>query len=65
MPDFTFYMHDGPKTVPSFEIEQFDTRAEAVAHGRRLLESRPRYVAIIITDGDEEIADLKRQGLRS
>lgn len=58
---FTFYLHDGPDTIPAFEIELLDHDDDAVAHGRKLLRERSRYSALVITEGEREVARLDRE----
>jgi hypothetical protein len=60
MPTFTFYLHDGPETVPAFEIELLDGDDEALVYGRKLLRERPRYSTVEITHGDRVVAVLDR-----
>jgi len=57
---FTFYLHDPAHEVPRFEIELLEGREEAIAHGQRLLATRPHYTAVTITEDDAEIARLLR-----
>jgi hypothetical protein len=54
---YTFYLHDGPESIPAFEIEMFATQPLALAYGRRLLDERPRYNRVIVT---EEVAEIAR-----
>ena len=58
---FTFYLQDGPDTVPQFEIQLFDRAEEAVAYGEQLLAQRPRYTTVVVTEGETEIARILRR----
>ncbi len=51
MPHFTFFMHDGPETVPSFHVEFFESLRDAVQHAERLLTGNAFYKTVEITDG--------------
>lgn len=57
MKTYTFYLHDGPQSIPAFEIEMFDSQDLALAHGRRLLDERTRYDRVVVT---EEVAEIAR-----
>lgn len=57
---YTFFLHDGPNTIPRFELELFDSIEAAVAHGEALLAERPYYTAVTVAEGDVEIARVKR-----
>ena len=58
---YTFYLHDGPEAMPSFEIELLDSRDQAIAHARGLLKRSSRYTEVLITEGDDEGARLTRE----
>ncbi len=60
MKTYTFYLHEGAETIPAFEIEQFVTRNEALAHAHRLLTLRQRYDRVVVTEEVIEIARLDR-----
>lgn len=61
MPLYTFFLQDGPHTVPRFEIDWLDFPEDAEAHGRRLLRERPRCSAVTVAEGELEIARIVRQ----
>lgn len=61
MPLYTFFLQDGPDTVPRFELEWLERREDAEAHGRRLLRERVHYCAVTVAEGDLEIARVVRQ----
>jgi hypothetical protein len=60
MKTYTFYLHDGPDAVPVFELEMFNSQAEALAHAHTLLADRPRYDRVIVTEEVVEIARFDR-----
>ena len=61
MPIFTFYLHETPDAVPSFEIGLFDDADAAVAEAERLLKERPRYSLVEITSEDQAVARVARE----
>jgi len=60
MKTYTFYLHDGPDSIPAFEIEMFDSRAAALDFARELLADRRRYDRVVVTEELAEIARLDR-----
>ncbi len=58
---YTFFLHDGPETMPRFEIEWMEDAEAAKAHARRLLQSRPHYTAVAIAEDGVEIDRVSRQ----
>ena len=60
MATYTFYLHDGARTVPEFVIEELADTEAALAMGAKLLHDRPRYEVVEITKGDEEVGKLTR-----
>jgi hypothetical protein len=65
MPTFTFYLEDGPAMTPEFVIEQLPDRKAAFGFARDLLEQRPRYSRVEITQGAIEIGRLQRDGTQA
>lgn len=61
MPLYTFFLQDRPESMPRFELEWFDRRAEAAAHARRLLIERSHCSSVAVTEDDIEIERLKRR----
>jgi hypothetical protein len=60
MKTYTFYLHDGPHSIPTFEIEMFDSRAAALAFARDLLADRRRYDRVVVTEEANEVARFDR-----
>ncbi len=60
MKPYTFYLHQGPDSVPAFEIEMFADRNAALGFARKLLAERGRYDQVVVTEDDDEIARLDR-----
>jgi len=60
MPLYTFFLHDGPESMPRFELELLDSPEAAVAHGQALLAKRPHYSAVTIAEGEVEIGRVDR-----
>ena len=58
---YTYYLHEDPDKVPSFEIAMFEDMAPALDHARRLLLDRPRYNFVEVTLNDASIARLTRE----
>jgi hypothetical protein len=58
---FTFYLHEDDEKSPAFEIAMFDTLAQALDHGRRLLAERPRYTFVEVTSEETSLATLTRE----
>jgi hypothetical protein len=68
---YTFYLHDGPDSIPAFEIDLFESRLAALAFARDLLGDRRRYDRVVVTEsrGESgeavEIARLDRASSRA
>lgn len=60
MKTYTFYLHDGPDSIPAFEIEMFDHPDNALAYARKLLADRPRYERVVVAEEVVEIARFDR-----
>jgi hypothetical protein len=63
MKTYTFYLHDGPNAIPTFEIEMFDSRAAALTFARELLADRRRYDRVVVTEEAIEIAHFDRPSI--
>lgn len=61
MPTFTFYLEDGPVMTPEFVIEELPDRKAALHFARNLLQERPRYSQVEITQGAIEVGRLERE----
>ncbi len=61
MPLYTFFLHDGPDTIPRFELELFHSFEAAVAHAEALLAERPHYSAVTVAEGEVELARVNRR----
>jgi hypothetical protein len=58
---FTFFLLDGPRTVPEFLIDEFPSSDAALEFARDLLSVRRAYDAVEIVQGETRIATLKRE----
>jgi hypothetical protein len=60
MRPYTFFKHSVPGGVPSFELGEFASDAEAQGHALDLMAHEGRYVAIEVWDGEHEPMRLSR-----
>jgi hypothetical protein len=60
MPHFTFFMHDGPSKMPSFEIDFFESPELATEHAGHLLARNPRYTTVEVAGEDGDISRVER-----
>jgi hypothetical protein len=58
---FTFFLLDGPRTVPEFLIDEFPSPDAALEFAHDLLSVRRAYDAVEIVQGETTIATVQRE----